>query len=270
MTFKPRFGGAFFCLAPSGAGLFFFSASPAARSQPDFKAHFTAFRLRRYRILPAVKRALWALTGVGVRTAQYSQVQPSTAQDVPSGRRQAPQRQRRRLDRLTTCAGSARPRWQWSDAEQRSDTAQGQRLPCQAPASAQAVQWLPDSQACALGQILGGGLAAVRHCRHSQRSAMQPAAHTMQPDTMQGRQDASQREHPECPRWAADQAARGEPAASRDWSRSGSAASQREGRGAAVSSSALLSSPAVCLLHPACGIVAGTDRNSRGIVVAPA
>lgn len=247
--------------------VFLFCVLPAARSQSNFKALFAAFRLRRYRILPAAKRLLWALVGrcsaVQRYPAQYSagraqrQVPGSTASAAASG---APDD----LHRVSAHAGSGQT------LGRGSDTAQGQRLPCQAPASAQAVQWLPDSQACALGQILGGGLAAVRHCRHSQRSAMQPAAHTMQPDTMQGRQDASQREHPECPRWAADQAARGEPAASRVWSRSGSAASQREGRGAAVSSSALLSSPAVCLLHPACGIVAGTDRNSRGIVVAPA
>lgn len=160
-----------FALLHLEQGFSFFSALPAAHSQPDFKALFTAFLLRRYRILPAVKRALWALAGVGACTAQYSRIQPSTAQYSPVQRRtcpdQAPQHRGQHLERLTVCAWQ-RVHWHGSRA------------------------------------LHGVSGYRVRHCRHSQRSEMQPAGRPHDAG-----QDASQREQPERPRRAADQPARG-------------------------------------------------------------
>lgn len=101
----------------------------------------------------------------------------------------------------------------------------------------------------------------VRHCRPSQRSEMQPASGPRcRPDRMQaraptlGRRSGSQRGD------SRQQAAA--------LGGQGPAPSQREGRGATVRCSHLLSSPAAFLLLPACGIVAGAARNSRGIVAA--
>lgn len=142
-----------FALLHLEQGFSFFSALPAAHSQPDFKALFTAFLLRRYRILPAVKRALWVLAGVGACTAQYSRIQPSTAQDVP---RPSPTASGTASGAPDGLRMAARP-LAWI-----ASTARGQRLPCQALPTLPAIRDAASRQAtrCRAGRKPEGAARA--------------------------------------------------------------------------------------------------------------